>query len=263
MAKLEFKRLNEYVRTLDYYETCMLYGPLGTGKSLFCLQAGPDALYFDFDRGAKSGDTYDDEFTKTRKQTPVANCFDSDPLNPVKYQQAVDVVNDLVRDCKKDPSKAPSVIVIDSFTGFYKSCMAFILKAQGKINDNPKVGPTIQSWGLMFTEAEKFLDKLKGIPCPKVVIGHDMLLEIQTNDGVVVKTPLNCPGKVFPTMIAGLMDDVFYTKIVGSGRKAEYILSAEPTVAVSCRTRTNAFKEWKMNDGFWKFLDTLGYTNKK
>ena len=253
MATPIFKPLAEHVSSTRHFPTVLIYGPLGTGKTAFLTQAGKDSIYMDFDRGCKTGNTLEDKYTADRKQILVADFLEDALEVPTSYMRAYDYIQQLARDCKKDPKKIPPVIILDSFTGFFKAAMAYILHLQNKVGKQP----TIQSWGMVFSECERFLMKFKSIPCPKLIGAHDMILEMDDGN---VKTPFGCNGKTFPTTVAALMDDVFYCQISGKGKNAKYMLTAQPSAAISCRTRTNAFKTFDMDDGFWEFLRQLGYT---
>ena len=61
-------------------------------------------MYLDFDRGVKTGLTMKDKYTEARGKILVADFFDDNPDKAVKYQQALDFMNDMASDCRRDPS---------------------------------------------------------------------------------------------------------------------------------------------------------------
>ncbi len=245
-------KVSELISKGKYFPSLLAYGPLGTGKTAFFGQLGAQGEMWDFDNGFRTLEFFKDPFTLLRQETEVKTYFEPSITSPSTFLEAKEYLSETYRKLKQGKCEH-KVIVLDSFTGFFKAVRAYYMSNSGAAGQLPQ----IQHWGGMFNEVENFLRIFMSLPCITILIAHDCAI---TDSAGGTKYTLLCPGKNLPTQVAGFFDDVFYCRIakVGAG-KSSYILTSKATAAVASRTRTGFTDDWPMDKGLWGFLEALGY----
>ena len=249
----------------EYHPKILLYGPLGKGKTAFVGQAGSQGIVMDFDAGYRTIATMDDKWTKLRQLTclavrdpdadPPQTFFENDEAKPGAYKAARGYLVSLHSWCFKNPTKRPKLLIVDSFTGLAYAVKSEVLKNSGHEGQPP----TQPEWGVIFNELENYLRLFSGLPCVKILVGHDYVAELEGGSSLL---KFLCTGKKFPGHVLGFFDDVFYAKIKkGVGAEITYTLTSKSSAAYDARTRTQFKSDWNMDDGLWPFLEKLGYSS--
>jgi hypothetical protein len=151
-------------------------------------------------------------------------------------------------------TRRPKIACLDTFTGLIAALKYYILSTTGKAH----LTPSEAEWGMIVSEAENFMSLFKSLPCVKLVNAHEMPVTDASGD---TRWKLLCPGKKLPGHVAGLFDDVLYSKILmrgGGGRS--FVITATATSAIEARTRSNFRSDFNLDDGLPALLTKLGYS---
>lgn len=238
----------------------LLYGPLGSGKTVFALTLGATAQVWDFDDGLESGMNVQDEFTDFRQDVDVRQFIEDAPEKKANafmkcMSHAIDVAN-LSRKGKW-PFEA---IIIDSLTSLCDAALNQVLANAGRLT---KGNPQIQDWGLAFIELKRLLQIVRSIPVPKIVIGHDMQKQMNREEGKDDdwRTMIALPGVNLPTQISSAFDEVWYMRAKqAGGGKRKYIIQTLGSEKLDCRSRKCLPNLTDTSVGAWEILKRLGHT---
>jgi len=241
------------------YPNILLYGPLGSGKTIFALTLGERAQVWDFDDGLESGMNVQDEFTDFRQCVDVVQFLEKEPEKRANAfikckAHAIDVANKA-----RKGNWNFDAIIVDSLTSMVHASLNQVLSNANHLGKNPQ----IQHWGLAFIELKMVLSVIRSIPVPKIVIGHDMQKNMNREEGKEDdwRTMIALPGVNLPTEISALFDEVWYmrAKQTGGGKR-RYEIQTLGSDKLDCRSRKCLENMTNTNVGAWEILKKLGHT---
>jgi len=228
----------------------LLYGEVGSGKTVLALTLGEGTQVIDCDLGLRSGFSVKDEFTSARRAVDVKQFRETSlPRSAVAFAKCKETIFDIATQCNQNryPYKA---IILDSLTVFAEQAMNFILGNASKIGKNPE----IQHWGMAFGEIKMVLGVLCSLPIPVVVIGHDQIKMV----GETSKLELAISGKNMPAQVTRLFDEVWYMRASG-GTKKKYTIQTDNNSVIVARSRSCIPNMTDTSIGMWKLLELMGY----
>ena len=244
--------IKELLAKRKYKPTILFFGLPRTGKTAFLSQMAALGTHIDFDNGLLTVESMQDSWSEDRMKIDAESFTPESASDHRAYSRALDYITTLSGKCIKDPTSAPKIIGIDSFTGLMTSLTDYILGNSGHVGKPP----TQPEYGLIFAEARRFLRLLHGIPSIKILTGH---LGFKVA-GDITYRQLLCTGTNFPNEVCGFFDDILYAKKVKlAGGETSYILTTTGLSDAILGTRQRFTKDWNMNDGLIPLLKELGY----
>ncbi len=242
------------------YPNILLYGPLGSGKTVFALTLGERAQVWDFDDGLESGMNVQDKFTDYRQCVDVVQFLESEPEKKANaFLKCKSHCIDVANKARKGNWKFDAIIV-DSLTSMVYASLNQVLYNSGRLN---KGNPQIQDWGLAFIELKMVLSVLRSIPVPKIVIGHDMQKQMNREKDKEDdwRTMIALPGVNLPTEISAVFDEVWYMRAKqAGGGKRRYEIQTLGSDKLDCRSRKCLPNLTNTDVGAWEILKLLGHT---
>jgi hypothetical protein len=226
----------------------LLWGALGTGKTLLALTVGRAGIVYDLDGGLRSAQTFKDKFSVARLEVEAKQCLEDDPGKATAFVKFKSYLQSAMAECQAGTFPW-EVIVIDSLTVLSEVCLRYVLSMSGKLNKPPER----QHWGMRDGELEQVLLTIKAIPRTVILIGHQ-----QTNDDEKTKTStieIAMQGRKFPPRIGPKFDEILYVRSAGAGR---FTIQTSATAMIAVRTRGQLPDGTDVNLGMPEILRLLG-----
>jgi len=231
----------------------LILGPMGTGKTLLATTLGPRALLLDLNNGLSSARKFKDKFTEDRLQCDVKCCWDV-TTPAAMWQKTLGYVTEF---CRKPTHE---VLVIDGLTDLAEAALGCILQAAGKW-DEANVDKIVQAdWGNAIMLVRRMFYRLKIVAAAVVVLGHTKLVTIGSGRDAVDQERISIYGKNLGGDIEALMDEVWYTKVMGGGASKKFMLQTVTSGGVQSKTRLQLPDATDMNLGLPKILEMIGWS---
>lgn len=224
----------------------LLMGPSGSGKTCLATTLGARATVLDLNNGLASAKTLRDKWQESRLQCDVKVCWG--PGGPsAMWNRVKGYVDTFVR----APERA--ALVIDSLSDLLECALGSTLDASGKWKD---AKPATQAeWGVAIGLVERMLWDIRSSSRLVVVTAHTQWVE---QDGVM-REVLACFGKALPGKIQAAFDEVWYTKVTGSGASTKRTIQSQSTGGVHCKTRLQLPDGTSTDGGMEGLLSAIGW----
>lgn len=238
----------------------LLYGEVGSGKTVLALTLGERAQVLDCDLGLRSGFSVQDEFTKDRRAVDVKQFKETSlPRRAIAFEKLKSCVFEISTQCNQ--KRYPfDVVIMDSLTVFAQSALNYILSNANRLGQNPE----IQHWGMAFNEIHMVLGVLTALPIPFILIGHESIKTFGKGKDAEDRLILSVKGKNMPPDVMRLFDEVWYMRSArGAGGKRAYTIQTYNNGALVARSRACIPDMTDTCIGMWKLLELMGYKPKE
>jgi len=210
-------------QTLETLKVLVL-GDYGTGKSYFASTFPEPIFLFDFDKGRIG-------YAGKRVYVPDYMIQETPP-NQIFSQMEKDL--DLLIK-QEHPEGEFKTIVLDSLTTMMKEAMNMALQKKPLPPDSPPVWNV--HYPLVKVYVDRILDRMRRLNQNLVVIGH---IEYQRNDitGEIIASP-SITGNL-KTYIPAIFDEVYFSDVIQTRDKKEYVLLTSPSGFKKARSRLSS-----------------------
>jgi len=226
----------------------LLAGEMGTGKTLLATTPGARALVLDLNNGLTSCRLFKDKFTADRLSCEVKQCWELG-----KPGAAFSRTLAYVQEFAKKPSH--EMLVIDGLDDLADGALASILVNASKWDEKSVDKVTRTEWGAAIALVERVMYRIKSLPTVVVMTAHTKLVEVDGN----LRTALAVYGRNLGGKLEGMFDEVWCTKVTGSGAARKFLLQTISTGGIKCKTRHQLQNDTDMNLGLVEILSRVGY----
>ncbi len=235
----------------------LIYGEVGSGKTVLALTLGKRAQVIDCDLGLRSGANVDDLFTTDRRAVDVKQFRETAmPARANAWEKLKLCVFDIATQCNQGRYPYDAVI-LDSLTRFTQMSMNYVLSNANKIGKPPEQS----HWGMSFNEIHMVLGVLVGLPIPLIVIAHETIKTFGSGKDAEDRIILAIKGKNMPPDVMSMFDEVWYMRHRRlAGGKQSYVIQTLGTSALVARSRACLPDMTNTDIGMWKLLEKMGYT---
>ena len=231
----------------------LLYGPFGSGKTVFAATGGKDVKFIDCDGGLASAITYKDAWTEVRRiaAANAIRCTEDDPTRAVAASRVTSFLQGAFKDAR-DGKFPQRVLVLDSLTKLDDYVMRSVLAADGMLGKHPR----IQHWGTRDIMMKEIASVIKAFPVAVIVIAHQQLDTV--DDNPVISPAL--AGRQLPGRFIAEFDEVVHTVVRRlSKAETEFVLENKSTGSILARTRYNYDNFFNLNKGLKAYLSLMDY----
>jgi len=229
----------------------LMMGSAGTGKTTLVTTLGKDLALLDLDRKLRSVINQADAFADDRLEVNVIEAHEDTVTGgvPVAFRKARAALDAISAKCASGayPYK---VFAIDSFTSLAQACAMMVAGTDltRKLSWN--------DWGTMTRELEAFLYDLRCLPIPTIVIAHEMYMEIDGANKVVI----SCPGQKLPPKLPAMFDEFWQTRVINvQGGGTKYVVRTRSTESVGCLSSHNVPDNYLQSDGLKKIFKKMDW----
>jgi hypothetical protein len=189
-----------------------------------------------------------DQHQAARQECEVKNCYGEDP--GMMWRKATSYVDSFIHDPKAE------ALVIDGLSDLAEAALGMVLSASGNWTSTDVKPTTMGQWGQAIGLITRLLWKFRTTNKLLVVIAHTRLVEQDDR----LKEVLDIYGKSLPGKIQAAFDEVWYTRVEGSGTARKYVLQSLSTAGIECKTRRQLPDRIEMGIGMEAMLRKVGWT---
>lgn len=209
------------------FPSILVIGDAGTQKTRF-LAGCPRPYIMDFDYGLQSAREFDFDFD-TFKDAPwtPSGVGTVDPERGIypwgtAWNKIISRIDDEIYKEIHAKTWPYLTLGLDSLTTLANQSLNSVLKNAGKTG---KANPEVQHWGQQLRNLEVLIEEIATWPVILVMTAH-----IKRDDNLVVgeKEFLPLVGGQFGSRVGIYFTDVYYTKVVGSGKDRKVTFMTEP-----------------------------------
>ena len=226
----------------------LIMGREGTGKTLLACTPGDKVTFLDMNNGLASARLFQDKFTAARQHVDVVKCWSDKP--GVAWKTFTKKLQEYVK------SPLRPILVIDGLTDLAEASLGSVLDANGRWGVESVDKVQQGDWGSAIAGVERVMYMLKGISQLVILIAHT---KIALDDGDREYEELGVYGKNLPRTIAKVFDEIWCTKVTGSGASRKFLLQTVSTGTVKCKTRRQLPDGTDMNEGMERLLERMGW----
>jgi len=239
----------------------LLYGSPGTGKTAFMLTYGEGLFVMDFDDGLLTGARLEDRFKDRRRSVEFERFVDQNPLQGRAFQRAkvflYQLTNKLSRIKDHPDPNLPKALGVDSLTTLGDAAMRYVLGNNAQLKEGAMDPITMKYWGLAIREVDDFLQTLKSLPIPVIVVAHEGTYE---SDGDS-QTRIAIYGKKLPDKVASYFHEIWrLRKKFLTGGKMDFVIQTQASPSTLARTRAQAKDGSSVSLGLREIIEGLGWS---
>lgn len=240
----------------------MLWGPPGSGKTVFAGTLGEILQLIDLDGNAQSLATFKDKFYDARRQVDVLSGFQYDQINEAGALKAHALdhlkgyllgVSKAIRE-KRYPFKA---LCIDSLTTMMEMGKMKVLRTHRDGNQKHDLTLSQGQYQFMFNEVGDVIRIFNSLPILTILICHERMSEVDT----AISHEISIPGKDFPNVLRGMFPEILYCRIMPPAQGqtgSRFTLQTVKTYDATARSCLNIPTGTDMNLGLPEILKRQG-----
>lgn len=245
----------------------ILEGDTGCGKTVLSTTLGEGAYLFAFEQNYASAITLQDEFTSSRRKVKVFKDY-IEPSNFLtttciwtQFKKDLQWFTDLYASPPAD-KPLPIALIFDGITPMLSALERYITEGETRVLK-------YEDWNKYKTELISVMNKIKFIPCAKVLIAHtqwDQRTKYKGDPDPINFLELAVPGKNMPNILCSMTNEVWLMKVcTEAGNKVTRKLITWSNDYLKLRTSGQIPNNQDTSIGMPKLLDMIGYdyTNKQ
>lgn len=210
----------------------MIYGPSGTGKTVFATSFPGPIYVLDFDGKVSSAARYWQEHDPNRLEAIKVDDFTPSGEPFSKFRAMIAKLESAAANKEKPfPFKT---IVLDSFTTFSDALMRHIMSENKQIKRMEDHTPAMQDYLIFNNHFKPMVQRILSLPCNIVATGH-IALDKDEVSGELVKRPL-LSGKL-PESIPILFEEVYRSFTKEVDEKTRFLAQTRPDGVHVTRTQ--------------------------
>lgn len=225
----------------------LVYGPPGSGKTMFAGSFPGPILFLDFDKGVLSlKNKYDvdkdDIIPRPMEEQALITIEEFDVADGKSFGIAEKLILDLQKDCKY------KTVVVDSLTALSGCILNDLYVKAGCIPGIPKdkVNP-MQFYQTLKYRLKTFFNRLRALDCNTITVAHDVLEKDDTT-GMLQTIPMT-DGKSIMGELPGWFDEYYHSEVIrDKNGDTKYRLRTKAQPKLYARTRLGCLVELEIPD---------------
>lgn len=195
----------------------LIYGQPNSGKTTYAL-SGKNTLLIDCEGGLIG--------SNKQRYLSAAHCIQLE-----KWDDILELTAEML--------KPFNTIVFDTVMSMQELMIIYMGKVEPK-NIQKDGSPTVKGWGFLAQMIKNFLAQIRsyGLDIDVVFIAHDK--EDKKGDDVIVRPDIK--GS-FKNDICRSVDFIGYSRVIGSGKSTQYVISYMPNETTLCKNRGGGLNE--------------------